>query len=116
MYYICCPTVQGHFYFYDEEVKNILSKFKPALSGISSIVFRNKQQYFTYKTPEANKKYYREQIAPFKGELELWYCQNQSIIFDILLIIVTISSLLFPASNLLNYFFDLPKHRLFTRG
>ena len=110
------PTVQEHFDFYDEDVKNILSKFKPGLSGISSIVFRDEQRYFTYKTPEENKKYYREQIAPFKGELELWYCQNQSIIFDILLIIVTISSLLFPASNLLNYFFDLPKHRLFNRG
>ena len=116
MYYICRPTVQEHFNFYDEEVKNILSKFKPGLSGISSIVFRDEQQYFTYKTPEENKKYYREQIAPFKGELELWYCQNHSIIFDIILIIVTISSLLFPASNLLNYFFDLPKHRLFNRG
>ena len=116
MYYIFRPTVQEHFDFYDEEVKNILSKFKPGLSGISSIVFMDKEKYFIGKTPEGNIKYYRENIAPFKGELELWYCQNQSIIFDILLIIVTISSLLFPASNLLNYFFDLPKHRLFNRG
>ena len=110
------PTVREHFDFYDNVTKNIISKYKPGLSGVSSIVFKDEEQYFKGKTPEENIKYYRENIAPFKGELELWYCQNQSIIFDILLIIVTISSLLFPASNLLNYFFDLPKHRLFNRG
>ena len=109
------PTVPEHFDFYEEEVKNIISKHKPGLSGISSIVFRNEEKYFINKDTEENKKFYKEKIAPYKGELELWYCKNQSIIVDILLIIATISTVFVQSSKLHNYFFrDLPKHPLFN--
>ena len=109
------PTVREHFDFYDEKVKIIISKLKPGLSGVSSIVFRNEEQYFTGLNPEENKKIYRDQIAPFKGELEVWYCQKQSIFVDILLIILTVFSIVKPTSNLHNIFFrDLPKHPVFN--
>ena len=109
------PTVREHFEFYDEEVKTIISKLKPGLSGVSSIVFRNEEQFFTGLSPAENKKIYRDQIAPFKGELEVWYCQNQTVLIDFLLIIITIVSVVKPSSNLHNYFFnDLPKHQLFN--
>ena len=109
------PTVPEHFDFYEEDVKNIISKHKPGLSGISSIIFRDEEKYFTGKTPEENKNIYRNKIAPFKGELEIWYCQKQSVIVDSLLIIITIISLVKPLSDLHNYFFnDLPKHPLFN--
>ena len=109
------PTVPEHFDFYEEEVKNIISKHKPGLSGISSIVFRNEEKYFINKDTKENKKFYKEKIAPYKGELELWYCKKQSIIVDILLIITTISTVFVPSLKLHNYFFrDLPKHPLFN--
>ena len=109
------PTVMEHYNFYEEDVKIILSNYKPGLSGISSIVFRDEEKYFTGNTPEENKNIYRNKIAPFKGELEIWYCQKQSVIVDFLLIIITIFSLVKPSSNLNNYFFkDLPKHPLFN--
>ena len=109
------PTVREHFDYYDEEVKNIISKLKPGLSGLSSIVFRNEEKYFINNDPSENKRFYKEQIAPFKGELEIWYSNNQSVIIDIFLIIITISSIIYPSSNLHNYFFrDIPKHPLFN--
>ena len=109
------PTVREHYDFYMQNVKNIISKYKPGLSGISSIVFRNEEQYFVSKDPNVNKIFYKEEIAPFKGKLELWYCNNQSSIVDILLIIATISAVFVKSSKLHNYFFrDLPKHRLFN--
>ena len=109
------PTVSEHFDFYDKDIKNIVSKSKPGLSGISSIIFRNEEEYFDNKDTEANRKFYQEKIAPYKGELELWYCKNQSIIVDILLIITTISTVFVPSLKLHNYFFrDLPKHPLFN--
>mgnify|MGYP000860517086 CR=1 FL=1 len=109
------PTVREHYNFYSQDVKNIISKYKPGLSGIASIVFRNEEQYFVNKDATENKKFYEEVIAPYKGELELWYCENQSIIIDILLIIVTISAVFVQSSKLHNYFFrDLPKHPLFN--
>ena len=109
------PTVIEHYNFYKEDVKIIISRLKPGLSGVSSIVFRNEEQFFTGLSPEENKKIYRDQIAPFKGELEVWYCQKQSVIVDFLLIIITILSVVKPSLNLHNYFFnDLPKHPLFN--
>ena len=109
------PTVTEHFDFYEEEVKNIISKHKPGLSGISSIVFRNEEKYFINKDTEENKKFYKEKIAPYKGELELWYCENQSIFVDILLIIATISIVFSPSIKLHNFLFrNLPKHSLFN--
>ena len=78
------PTVREHYDFYDSDTKEIVSKHKPGLSGVSSIVFREEEQYFTGLTPEENTNIYREHIAPFKGKLETWYCENQSIIVDIL--------------------------------
>ena len=109
------PTVREHYNFYTQDIKNVISKYKPGLSGISSIVFRNEEQYFVSKDPYANKKYYEKEIAPFKGKLELWYCKNQSVIVDILLIIITILSVFVPSLKLHNYLFqDLPKHELFN--
>ena len=109
------PTVREHYDFYTQDIKNVISKYKPGLSGIGSIVFRNEEQYFFSKDPAANKKFYEEEIAPYKGTLELWYCKNQSVIVDILLIIITISSVLVPSLKLHNYLFrNLPKHPIFN--
>ena len=109
------PTVTEHFDFYNEDIKNIISKYKPGLSGISSIVFRDEEKYFNNKDTKANRQFYQEKIAPFKGELELWYCDNQSLMTDLLLIIATIISVIFPSIIIYNYFFpDLPKHKLFN--
>jgi len=109
------PTVREHFDFYDSEVKYIISKLKPGLSGVSSIVFRDEENYFIENSPEKNKLIYQNKIAPFKGELEMWYSRNQSFIVDVLLIIITIFSIVKPASNLHNIIFkDLPKHPLFN--
>ena len=109
------PTVKEHFEFIDNDVKYIISKSKPGLSGISSLVFRDEEEYFVYKIAEENRKFYQEKIAPFKGELELWYCDNQTVMTDLLLIIATIFSVLFPSIKIYNYFFpDLPKHKQFN--
>jgi lipopolysaccharide/colanic/teichoic acid biosynthesis glycosyltransferase len=109
------PTVKEHYDYFDEETKNIISKYKPGLSGISSIIFRDEEKYFVNKKVSENKIFYKKQIAPFKGELEVWYCTNQSLIVDILLINITILSVVKPSSNLHNYIFnDLPKHPLFN--
>jgi len=76
----------------------------------------DEEKYFIGKIPEENKKNYRNKIAPFKGELEIWYCQKQSVIVNFILISITILAVVKASSNLINYFFELPKHRLFNRG
>jgi len=109
------PTVNEHFHFLDEDVINIISKHKPGLSGISSIVFRDEEKYFNNNTSKENKKFYQQEIAPFKGELELWYCHNQSFITDLLLVIVTIFSVIFPSRKIYDIIFpELPQHPIFN--
>jgi lipopolysaccharide/colanic/teichoic acid biosynthesis glycosyltransferase len=111
------PTVMEHFDFFNSSTKKIIAKLKPGLSGISSIVFRDEEIFFTAVSNEDNSKIYSREIAPFKGELEIWYFNNQSIIVDIVLLILTIISIIKPASNFHNYFFkDLPKHSIFNPG
>ncbi|MBH09517.1 MAG: lipid carrier--UDP-N-acetylgalactosaminyltransferase [Candidatus Marinimicrobia bacterium] len=108
------PTVSEHFNFYDDDIKNIISKNKPGLSGISSIIFRSEEKYFN-NDHQKNLEYYQKEIAPYKGELELWYCKNQSVITDFLLIIATIFSVFMPNFKIYNYFFrGLPKHPIFN--
>lgn len=109
------PTVKEHYDFYKPEVKNIISKFKPGLSGVSSIVFRNEEQYFIGSSPEENEEIYRGEIAHFKGKLEIWYSESQTLLVDFLLIIITIISIIKPSSNFHNYLFkNLPKHPRFN--
>ena len=54
-------------------------------------------------------EYYKRVIAPFKGELEMWYQENRSFILDMQLIFMTAWVILFPNSNLYEKWFkDLP--------
>ena len=55
-------------------------------------------------------KFYKRVIAPFKGELEMWYQENRSFILDLQLIFVTAWIIIFPNSRLYEkWFYDLPR-------
>jgi len=81
---------------------DIQSKFyanKPGLTGIGSIVFRDEEKYLSMTTMdphEFDKKY----IAPYKGELELWYQQHCSFFTDLLIIFLTAASIFAPDNKL----------------
>ena len=110
------PVVKEHYDFYDYNTKEKISHFRPGLSGVSSVVFRNEEMYFIGKNSEQNKEFYRNKIAPFKGELEIWYANNQSLFVDILFVIITLFSIILPSSRIHNLFFpDLPKHSVFNK-
>ena len=111
------PMIPEHFHFYNDDVKNIISKFKPGLSGIASLIFRDEEKYFVNKDAKKNKMFYKNEISPYKGELECWYCRNQSMITDLLIIINTIVLIISTSSRLYNIFFkNLPKHPTFNPG
>jgi lipopolysaccharide/colanic/teichoic acid biosynthesis glycosyltransferase len=55
-------------------------------------------------------EYYEKFIAPYKGELELWYNKNKGFVVDLLIIFLTAWVILFPGSQLVHRIFkDLPK-------
>jgi lipopolysaccharide/colanic/teichoic acid biosynthesis glycosyltransferase len=88
------PQVRPHFDMYPEQVKRELVKVRPGLSGIGSIIFRDECSLVSRCGKEYNRCY-AEDIAPYKGKLELWYVQHQSALLDLLLIFLTVLVILF---------------------
>lgn len=93
------PQAKAHFDVYSKEAQRAIKSMRPGLSGIGSIVFRSEDDIMVKsgKTPE---KCYAEDIAPFKGGLEVWYKENQKMWLDMKLVFLTIWVIIFPQSNL----------------
>lgn len=70
------PLTRQTFDMYPTSTKAKVTSVVPGLSGIGSIVFRNEEKILT-ESDEALTTY-RELIAPYKGELESWFVENDS--------------------------------------
>jgi lipopolysaccharide/colanic/teichoic acid biosynthesis glycosyltransferase len=92
------PQAKPHFEVFPEHVKREIIKVRPGLSGIGSIVFRDEDSILA-QCGKDQHLCYAEDIAPYKGELEVWYVQHQSVALDLLLILLTIWVVLFPKSR-----------------
>jgi lipopolysaccharide/colanic/teichoic acid biosynthesis glycosyltransferase len=105
------PQARPHFEVFPERVKREIIKVRPGLSGIGSIMFRDEDSILA-DCGRDEHEFYAQDIAPYKGELEIWYAQQRSILLDLELILLTIWVILFPASRLhLRRLHDLPKPR-----
>jgi len=103
------PLVDKTFTPYPEHVKSVIYNVKPGLTGIGSIVFRNEAQLLS-DTKMPLEEYYKKNIAPYKGELELWYQKNLSLYTDLMLIFLTAWAIIYPKNNLVyKVFNDLPE-------
>ena len=104
------PLVTKTFSAYTEEVQSKIYKVKPGLTGIGSIVFRDEESLISEVKDEDPHEFYKRVIAPYKGELEMWYQKNKSFFLDLQLIFMTAWVILFPESRLYEKWFkDLPK-------
>ena len=104
------PLVEKTFRAYNEEVKSKIYNVKPGLTGIGSIIFRDEESIISSINNKDPHKFYKEYIAPYKGEVELWYQKNRSFLLDIKLILITFWVVIFPNSNIYyKVFKDLPK-------
>ena len=103
------PLVIKTFIAYNKDIQDKIYKIKPGLTGIGSIVFRDEETIISGVKDEDPHEYYKRVIAPFKGELEMWYQENRSFILDMQLIFMTAWVILFPNSNLYEKWFkNLP--------
>ena len=104
------PLVTKTFTAYSEEIQSKIYNVKPGLTGIGSIVFRDEESIISAVTNEDVHEFYKRVIAPFKGELEMWYQSNNSFFLDLQLIFMTAWVILFNDSKLYEKWFkDLPK-------
>ena len=103
------PLVNKTFNAYNIIVQSKIYNVKPGLTGIGSIVFRDEESIISAVTDEEPHEFYKRVIAPYKGELEMWYQKHNSFFLDLQLIIMTAWVILFPNSNLYEKWFkDLP--------
>lgn len=102
------PLTKENFSLYSLDVQKSISGVRPGLSGIGSIVFRREENLLA--NAQDKKLFYSNIIAPYKGDLELWYVNNNTIKTYFKIIIVTIIVIFVPKSKLVDtYFRDLPK-------
>jgi lipopolysaccharide/colanic/teichoic acid biosynthesis glycosyltransferase len=93
------PLMPKSFAYYPPHIQQQIVKLKPGLTGVGSIVFRD-EEAITARARKPPERVYIEDIAPYKGELELWYQRNQSLWLDVKIILLTALSVLSPKSRL----------------
>ena len=105
------PQMQVDFEKYSDDVQGKIYNVRPGLTGIGSIIFRDEESLITLAAENENPHdFYKRVIAPYKGELEMWYQLNNSFFLDLQLIFMTAWVILVPTSKLYEKWFkDLPK-------
>lgn len=102
------PLVDATFNAYPDLMKDKIYQSKPGITGIGSVVFRDEESLISNaKMPPHH--FYNTYIAPYKGELEIWYNQHKSFKTDCIIFFTTIWVVAFPDSNIVYKLFkDLP--------
>ncbi len=110
------PLTRDNYELIPGEIRKQTQVLKPGLTGVGSIVFRD-EEGFIARSGMAPRDFYREQIGPFKGELEFWYLEHRGILLDLKLILLTALVVLFPTTSLVDTWLPgLPHHPLFRPG
>jgi lipopolysaccharide/colanic/teichoic acid biosynthesis glycosyltransferase len=92
------PFAEKHYGLYPAEVKKYINTIKPGLTGIGAIVFQNEEELLHSVT---DPDYFHDKIiTPYKGLLECWYVENQSIKNYFLLIFCTTLAVLNIKKNM----------------
>lgn len=103
------PQMEVDFLKFPVHVQKVIYNSKPGITGVGSIIFRDEEEWIS--NAEGDKhEFYKNRIAPYKGELEIWYQKNISFYSDCMLIFLTAWVIIFPKSNLIYKIFkDLPE-------
>lgn len=96
------PLHRKQFSFYKLEDQRIISKIRPGLSGVGSVVFRDEECLLEDSTDPDQT--YRDLITPQKAFLEKWYVENRSLGLYFKLIFLTLVVVVFPNVKIKKYF------------
>lgn len=97
------PQAKQHYEIYSDRVKAAIDKIRPGLTGIGSLVFRDEEKLLD--AAQDRNAFYVNVIAPYKGELEIWYSKHRNIWTYFLLIFMTAWSIVKPGTRIYTYFF-----------
>jgi lipopolysaccharide/colanic/teichoic acid biosynthesis glycosyltransferase len=107
------PQMKVDFEKFPPKKRNEIYKSKPGITGIGSIIFRDEEKWIS-DFQDDKHEFYKNKIAPYKTDVELWYLKNQSLFIDIKIIILTAWVIIFPKSNIIEKVFkslpEIPSH------
>ena len=89
------PQAEKNFSLFSSTAKEHIIQVIPGLSGIGSIFFRNEEELL-HNAHEDKEKFYKEIIMPYKGDLEIWYVKNRTMLLYFKLILLTLIILVKP--------------------
>lgn len=96
------PQMEIDFKKYPPEVQSNIYNVKPGLTGIGSIIFRDEETLISKVENEDPHEFYKRVIAPYKGELEMWYQKHRTFSLDLKLIFLTAWVIFYPKSKLIH--------------
>ena len=103
------PQMKVDFDKFPPKKRNEIYKSKPGITGIGSIIFRDEEKWISNFNGDKHE-FYKNKIAPYKTDVELWYHKNQSMFVDVKLVILTAWVIIFPNSDFVERIFkSLPK-------
>ncbi len=102
------PQMEVDFMKFSPDVQEVIYNVHPGMTGIGSIIFRDEEKWISAHEGDKHE-FYRNYIAPYKGELEIWYQKHLSFRTDFMLVFLTAWVIIFPHSGLVHKIFsDLP--------
>lgn len=102
------PQMQVDYDAYPPHVRETIYSVRPGITGIGSVVFRDEERLLSVPGRDP-REFYALEIAPYKGELEMWYLQHKSLLTDARLVFHTAWAVLSPTSGaVFRAFPDLP--------
>ena len=103
------PQMEVDFYKFPVHVQEVIYNSNPGITGIGSIIFRDEEKWISNASGDKHE-FYKNHIAPYKGELEIWYQKHLSLYTDFMLIFLTAWVIIAPESDLVyTVFKDLPE-------
>ncbi len=93
------PLMPVSFALYSDEIQKEIVKIKPGLTGLASIVFRDEER-IVHESSRDPREVYSDLIAPYKGKLELWYQERQSLWLDALIVILSAWVVILPKTEI----------------
>ena len=94
------PQMKVDFDKFPINKRNEIYKSKPGITGIGSIIFRDEEKWISDFDGDKHQ-FYKDKIAPYKVDVEIWYYHNKSVLLDFKLIFLTAWVIIFPKSNII---------------
>lgn len=102
------PQSPRNFSAFSEDAQKNIMLVPPGLTGLGSIYFSDEEAMLTSAVHQ--DEFYDSVIMPYKGQLEIWYVNNATVLIDLKIVYVTALKIIFPRLklNLSKFFNEIP--------